>query len=84
MPLVLAVENSKKVLSIDSVKSLLLQDVKFDARSNNENALYTVNAKKHNYKQTKRIFAAIHAKNVGTLLKTARRERKEKQKTKFC
>lgn len=37
--LVLAVENSKEKLTIDSIKTLLLQDVKLDSKCS-ENALY--------------------------------------------
>ncbi|XP_067616909.1 uncharacterized protein CCHa2 isoform X1 [Eurosta solidaginis] len=43
--LVLAIENSNQKLTIDSVKTLLLQEAKFD-RQESENALYIKNKKK--------------------------------------
>lgn len=47
-PLVMAVENSKEKLTVDTVKNLLLQDAKFDQRYENEAAaLYSKNPKKN-------------------------------------
>ena len=47
--LVLAVENSKTKLTIDVVKNLLLQDVKFDSK-NSESALFTKNKNKKQFR----------------------------------
>ena len=47
-PLVMAVENSKEKLTIDMVKNLLLQDAKFDDKTDNEAALYSKGRNKKN------------------------------------
>lgn len=45
-PLVMAVENTKEMLTVDMVKNLLLQDAKFDKAVDNESALQTKSSKK--------------------------------------
>lgn len=54
--LVMAVENSRAKLTVDSVKSLLLQDVKFDCnKESTDNALYSKNfQQKRNVKNSNR------------------------------
>lgn len=62
--LVLAIENSKKVLTVDSIKSLLLQDAKFDTQSSEENALYS-GKNKNNNKPKKKYFLCHTCKQPG-------------------
>lgn len=50
LPMVLAVENSNDKLTIDTVKSVLLQDVKFDS-NNSGGAFYSKNNKYSNSKK---------------------------------
>ena len=49
-PLVMAVENSKETLTVDMVKNLLLQDAKFDQKTEKEAAFYSKKAKPKNLK----------------------------------
>ena len=55
-PLVMAVENSKETLTVDMVKNLLLQDAKFDQKSEKEAAFYSKKAKPKNLKNNIQCF----------------------------